>query len=136
MTRRIKLRNEQVWSVHPSFVMPYMTGFTEEVSNALLLRKYSVPYEVLARIFGRDENYWYRLETQFGRKSIVATTAKTVPVPEDLLADEHHEKINGEKIYIATTVAAGCVFGAEVSPSASTDDLTTAQHLQRGSACH
>jgi hypothetical protein len=126
MTRRIKLRNGEVWTVHPSFVLPYMSGYTAEVSNALLLRKYGVPYEVLSKIFGKDDNYWYRLELQFGRKSIVGTTVKTVPIPGDLLADEHHEKINGEKTYIATTVAEGCILGAEVSPSASMEDLKKA----------
>ena len=34
-TRRIKLRNGQAWTVHPSFVMPRMTGCTEEVAKAL-----------------------------------------------------------------------------------------------------
>jgi hypothetical protein len=53
-------------------------------------------------------------------------TVKTVPIPINLLADEHHEKINGEKTYIATTVAEGCVLGAEVSPSASKGDLQKA----------
>jgi hypothetical protein len=126
MTRRIELKNGEVWTVHPSFVMPHMTGFTEEVAKALYLRKWGVPYEALAYIFGRDENYWYRMEIQFGRKSIVGTTVKNVPIPVDLVVDEHHEKINGEKTYIATTVAEGCIFGAEVSPSASLDDLKKA----------
>jgi len=66
------------------------------------------------------------METQFGRKSIVATTIKTVKIPVDLLADEHHEKINSEKTYIATVVAEGCILGAEVSPTASQDDLQKA----------
>ena len=134
ITRRIKLRNGQVWTVHPSFVMPYMTGFTEEVSKALYLRKYGVPYEGLVYLFGRDENYWYRIETRFGHKSIVATTVKTVKIPKDLLADEHHKKINGEKTYIATTVAEGCIFGAEVSPSASGDDLKGAYSVFKDEA--
>src|SRR5215469_17070480 len=47
LTRRIKLRNRQVWTVHPSFVMPRMTGFTAEVARALHFRKYGVPYEAL-----------------------------------------------------------------------------------------
>jgi len=126
LTRRIELRNGQVWTLHPSFVMPYMTGATEAIAKALSLRKYGVPYEALVYVFGKDENYWYRMETQFGRKSIVATTVKTVEIPKDLLADEHHTKINGKKAYIATTVAEGCVFGAEISSSASTEDLKEA----------
>jgi hypothetical protein len=126
MTRRIKLKKGAVWTVHPSFVMPYMTGCTEAIAKALFLRKYGVPYEALTYVFGRDDNYWYRMETQFGRKSIVATTVKTAGIPQDLLADEHLEKINSKKVYIATTVAAGCVFGAEISSTASTEDLKNA----------
>jgi hypothetical protein len=123
MTRRIKLRNGEVWTVHPGFVMPYMTGYTEEVAKALYLRKYGVPYEALSYVFGRDDNYWYRLETQFGRKSIVATTVKAVGIPVDLLADEHHSKINGDKVAIATTVTHGVVLGAEVCPGFTKDEL-------------
>ena len=134
MVRRIKLSHGQVCTVQPSFVMPYMTGFTAEVSKALHLRKYGVPYEALTYVFGKDDNYWYRLEVQFGRKSIVATTVKTVEIPKDLLADEHHEKINGEKTYIATTVGEGCVFGAEISPTASGDDLKKAYDVFKNEA--
>jgi hypothetical protein len=100
-----------------------MTGFTQEVSNALFLRKWGVPYEALTHVSGKDDHYWYRMEIQFGRKSIVGTTIKTVPIPADLLADEHHEKINGDKIYLATTGGAGVVLGAEAVSSASTEDL-------------
>jgi hypothetical protein len=123
LTRRIKLRNGQVWTVHPSFVMPRMTGYTQEVALALYLRKFGVPYEALAYVFGKDANYWYRAETQFGRKSIVATTVKTVPIPQDLLADEHHTWVKGEKVAIATTVAQGVVFGSEIVPGFSKDEL-------------
>lgn len=133
-TRRIKLKNGQVWTLHPSFVMPYMTGYTDEIAKPLFLRKYGVPYEALVYVFGRDENYWYRMETQFGRKSIVATTVKTVEIPQDLLADEHHSTINGKKTYIATTVAKGCAFGAEIAPSASTDDLEKAYGVFKSEA--
>jgi len=134
VTRRIKLRNGQVWTVHPGFVMPHMTGYTEEVAKGLYLRKFGVPYEALTYVFGKDDNYWYRVETRFGRKNIVATTVKTAKIPVNLLADEHHEKANGEKIYIATTVARGVVLGAEISASASKDDLQQAYGIFKGEA--
>ena len=124
----------RAWRVHPSFVMPYMTGSTDEAAKALYLRQWGIPYEGLVYVFGRDPNYWYRMETQFGRKSIVATTVKTAEIPVDLLADEHHEKINSEKVYIATTVAVGCVFGAEISPTASTEDLKNAYGVFKNEA--
>ena len=123
MTRRIKWRNGQAWTVHPGFIMPSMTGYTEDVAKALYLRKYGVPYDGLVYVFGKDENYWYRIETRFGNKNIVATTVKTVEIPKDVLADEHHSWMNGDKIAIATTVTHGVVLGAEVCPGFSKEEL-------------
>jgi len=126
MTRRIELNKgekDEAWSVLPSFMMPYMTGYTEEVARALYLRKWGIPYEGLVYVFGRDENYWYRMETRFGRLNIVATTVKTAEIPVDLLADEHHSKINGDKVAIATTVTNGVVLGAEVCSGFTKDEL-------------
>ena len=122
--RRIVLRGGEAYSVRPSFVMPGMTAKTDDVQHALFLRKWGVPYWALARIFGRNATFWYRLELTFGRNSIVGSTVKTAPIPRDLLADEHHQKQCGEKVYIATTVGSGCVLGAELCETASTEDLT------------
>jgi len=47
-------------------------------------------------------------------------------LPEDILADEKHTYLNGEKAYIATTVADDCVLGASVSLSADATGLTEA----------
>ena len=47
-------------------------------------------------------------------------------LPEHLLADEKHALLNGDKVYIATTVAADCVLGASVSLTADADGLTQA----------
>ena len=57
--------------------------------------------------------YWYRLECGLGRFSVVGTTVRQAELPEHLLADEHHQTLDGQKVYIATTVGAGCVLGAE-----------------------
>ena len=122
--RRIKIGDE-VFSVCPSFVMPYMTGFTKDVENALLLRGVGVPYWILTHIFGRNDMYWYRMEMAFGRQSIVGTTVKRPErLPKDLLADEKHTSRDGEKAYVATTVGENCVLGASVCSSAGTVSLT------------
>jgi hypothetical protein len=47
-------------------------------------------------------------------------------IPERLLADEHHQTRDGEKNYIATTVAKDCCLGAELAANASADDLEKA----------
>jgi len=121
--RRITLRNGEHYSVRPSFVLPSMTGYTADVADALFLAKW-VPLWALEQVYHIDSSKLYRIINTIGRNSIVGTTIKTANIPTHLLADEHYEKCCGEKVYIATTVAEGCVFGAEVCPSASSEDLT------------
>jgi len=46
--RRIKLCSDQeVFTVRPSFVMSYMTGYADDVEKALFLRKWAVPYDAV-----------------------------------------------------------------------------------------
>lgn len=124
--RRIVLNDGRSYSVRPSFLMPYMTARTKEVEGPLFLRKFGVPFWALARVFGHSPMYWYRIECGLGRFSVVGTTVRQAALPEHLLADEHHQTLNGEKVYLATTVAAGCVLGAEPATTAGTDDLKDA----------
>ena len=131
--RRIKMKEkdekgkQQVFTIAPSFVMPYMTGYTDDVENALFLRRFGVPYWALTHVFGRNDMYWERLEESLGRNSIVGTTVKDPDkLPEDLLADEKHTRLNGEKAYIATTVGADCVLGASMSLQADETNLKEA----------
>lgn len=132
--RRIALRNGRSYSIRPSFLMPYMTAWTEEVEDPLFLRKFGVPFWALARVFDRDPMYWYRLEMGLGRNSLVGTTVRTAELPEHLLADEHHTKRNGEKNYIATTSGDGCMLGAALSERAGTEDLAEAYGVFRAEA--
>ena len=75
LCRRIRLEPGQaVFAIAPAFVMPYMTGRTHEVDNALFLMRFHVPCWAIAHVFGRDAMYWYRLEQGLGRFSIVGTT--------------------------------------------------------------
>jgi hypothetical protein len=130
--RRIKVKakdgnGSDVFTIRPSFVMPYMIGYTDDVEKTLFLRRWGVPYWALAYVFGRNEQYWYRIDNHIGRNSVVGTTVKNPDdLPEDLLADEKHTRFNGQKMYIATTVANDCVLGASVSLNAGTEGLTEA----------
>ena len=124
--RRIRLRDGTSWSIRPSFVMPGMVALTDEMKHPLFLRKFGVPFWALAWVFGRNHMFWYRAELSLGRFSLVGSTVRRVDIPLDLLADEHHSKNAGEKRFVATTVAEGCVVGASVATSASTEDLTKA----------
>jgi hypothetical protein len=126
--RRIRLlETAEVYQLRPEFVMPYMVGRTDEVEKGLYLRRYGVPFDALAYVFGRDASYWYRLYQSLGRFSIVGTTVKDAQkLPVHLVADEKHSWLLGERIYIPTTVAAGCILGVDATASADT------QALQKG----
>jgi hypothetical protein len=125
--RRIECKaTSESFTVRPSFVMPYMTAFTDDVADALFLRRFGVPYWALAHVFGKDSSYWYRLELGLARNSIVGTTVRQDDIPDNLLADEHHQSRAGEKIYIATVVAEGCCLGASVVDTADETALTEA----------
>lgn len=117
----------QVYTITPSFVLPYMTGYADDVEKALYLRRYGVPFSALTYVFGRNDMYWQRLVAHFGRNDIVGTTIKDPKqLPKDLLADEKHARWNGHKAYIATTVGADCVLGASMTLAANEEQLTTA----------
>ena len=126
--RRLQLRaSGEVFTIAPAFVMPYMTAPVAEVEKALFLMRFHVPCWALAYVFGRDAMYWYRLEQGLGRFTVVGTTVKTPAcLPQDLVADEKHSWLEGEKIYIATTAGEGCILGASVTDSASEAALTQA----------
>jgi hypothetical protein len=131
--RRIRLKVPDKSGRRPAFaiasseVMPYMTGYTDEVEKALFLRRFTVPFWALTYVFGGNDSYWYRLSSHLGRAEIVGTTVKEAnKLPEHLLADEKHIRFNGHKAYIATTVGADCILGASVALNADEAALTEA----------
>ena len=128
LTRRLRLMaTGQLYQVRPSFLMLSMTARTEMVERGLYLRQWGVPFDALAYLFGRDAMFWYRAEVALGRPSLVGTTIKCPEkLPEHLLADEKHTWLEGHKRYLSTTVAGGCLRGASVTPSASTEALEAA----------
>ncbi|WP_246556330.1 hypothetical protein [Desulfonema magnum] len=126
MIRRIEISGI-AHTIRPSFVMPYMTGMTDDAEKGLFLRKFSVPFWGIAHLFGRGPMYWERMEQSLGRNSIVGTTVKDPgKLPEHVVADEKHTRIGGEKAFVATTVAKECVLGASVTDSACEDSLKKA----------
>jgi hypothetical protein len=132
--RRIEVANI-AYTVRPSFVMPYMVGLVEDIEKPLFLRKFSVPFWGLAYVFGRDPMYWYRIECSLGRNSIVGTTINDPDqLPQHLIGDEKHSWILGEKVYIATTVSEGCIFGASVAQDAGEASLIQAYGVFKGEA--
>jgi hypothetical protein len=117
----------QIFRVIPSFILPYRVGYTDDVEKALFLRRFGVPFWALTYVFGRNDLYWQRLVAQLGRNDLVGTTVKDPDkLPDHLLADEKHTRLNGHKAYIATTVAQGCVLGASLALAAHEEQLTEA----------
>ena len=118
--RRLRLQ-------HPAVVPHALPDGTDRgVEGPLFLRKFGVPFWALARVFGDDPMFWYRLECGLGRFSVVGTTVRNAGLPEHLLADEHHQPLDGQKVYIATTVGFGCCLGAEPAEAAGTEKLKVA----------
>lgn len=128
--RRVRCKaTGESFSVRPSFVLPYMTGLSDEVQAPLFLRAFGVPFWALARVFGRGPMYWYRLEVSLGSNSVVGTTVRQGALPDHLLADEHHQTRDGVKNYIATTVGEGCCLGAALAPTAGFENLQAAYEV-------
>ncbi len=124
--RKIMFANN-IYQIQPSFVFPYMRGQSKDIDKALFLLKFGVPFWALAFVFGRNAMYWYRIYLHLGNFSLVGTTIKKEDkLPEHILADEEHIYVKGEREYIATTVASGCILGAEVCKSAGQTGLTKA----------
>ncbi|MEA3344476.1 MAG: hypothetical protein U9Q16_02250 [Patescibacteria group bacterium] len=122
--RRITI-NDISYTIRPSFAMPYMTAFADDVEKPLFLRKFNIPFWAIAHVFGKDAMYWYRLENHIGRNSVVGTTIKKPELlPEHIVADEKHSRIKGEKCYIATTAAFDCILGVSIAKNASEISLT------------
>lgn len=132
--RRVALRDGQRFTIRPSFVMPYMTARTEDVQNPLFLRKFGVPFWALAHVFGRNPMFWFRQECHLGNFSIVGTTVRQAEIPEHLVADEHHQTCDGDKVFLATTVGGGCCLGVGMAATAGTDDLAGAYQVFRDEA--
>ena len=125
-----RLRLEQggaVCTVAPAFVMPSMSGRTDDVDKAVFLMRCHVPCWAIVEVFGRDPRYGYRFEQGLGRFSVVGTTVKQADrLSTDLVADEKHRWLKGERVYIATTTGQECMLGASVAKSAGQADVQTA----------
>jgi len=127
--RRIEIAGI-AYTIRPSFVMPYMTGLTDEIEKAIFLRKFNVPFWALSYAFGKDPSYWYRIEQSLGRNSIVGTTIRNPDaLPQHLAADEKHSWISGNKVYIATTVGNECILGASIATDVSDNALKEAYQV-------
>ncbi len=124
--RRILIQKES-YLIHPCYVMPYLRGYTQEVSKGLFLRRHNLPYHAVSTAEGRNDMYWYRAELSLGSYSVVGTTIKSLDkLPLHIAIDEHHDELRGKKVYIATTVGHDCILGAQVCASVGAQELAQA----------
>jgi hypothetical protein len=116
VVRRIKLKaNGVVFTLRPSFVLPYGVARTAEVEKALYLRQFGVPFTALAYVFGHDAMFWYRVYLQLGQVNLVGATVKDeTRMPVDLVADEKITWVQGAEVSVPTTVGGGCFLGVSV----------------------
>src|SRR5713101_9850884 len=126
--RRLKLKaSDEVFTLRPSFVMPYLSARTDEVEKALFLRQWGVPFAALAYVFGRDAMFWYRAWLSFGRPHLAGTTVKhAATMPQDLVAAEKSTWLAGAEVVVPTTVGGGCVLGIRVAEQTDSDSLKDA----------
>jgi hypothetical protein len=96
----------------------------------LLLASFGVPCWVLARGFGHSDMFWQRQLERLGRNSLVGTTVRdSTRLPEHLAADEHHVDWAGQKGYVATVAAEGCLLGLALTKGADEEHLTEAYRV-------
>jgi len=123
--RRIKLKqNGEVFTIRPSFILPYCVARTDEVEKAFYLRLWGVPFAALAYVFGRNAMFWYRAWLALGRPNLVGATAKSEAVmPSDLIVDEKITWVAGQEVSVPTTASGGCFLGITVSERDNTEGL-------------
>ena len=125
--RKVRLLGRRAYHLRPSFVMSYMAGTVDELAHPLLLASYGVPVWLLTVVFGHSDMFWYRQLERLGRNSLVGTTVRDpARLPQHLAADEHHVDWAGEKGFVATTAAEGCVLGVGLTKAADDKHLTAA----------
>ena len=123
--RRITLiTTGAVFTLRPSFVMPYMIARPDAVEKALSLRQWGGPFDALASVCGREALCWYRAWLACGRPSLVGTTVKDPhQVPRALVADEQLTQVAKQQVYVPTTIGGGCFLGVSVVEAADTVTL-------------
>lgn len=89
--RRFKLRaNQEVYTICLLYVLPYMTGYTDDVEKGLFLLSFDLPYGDRPGFWSQRHVFRERLAERLGHNSLVGSTVRQPEtLPEHLLADEN-----------------------------------------------
>lgn len=113
--RRIEITGRS-YTVRPSFVMPYMTAFTDDAEKALFLSKFDVPAWGTARTSGKNGPYWYRMTSNLGRFSLVGTTVRdSRKLPLHMLPMKNIRRFEVKSV-ISRQLSAADAFSAQQYP--------------------
>jgi len=124
--RRIRI-GQSVYSIEPSFVMPYFSGWVKDCKDGLLLYFRGSSLDSLVVCYGDNQQKWLNRVHHLGRFSIVGTTVKSKEkLPTDLSADEKITFLNGEEVYACVTTGNDCILGASLS--LTEDEAGLSQH--------
>jgi hypothetical protein len=121
--RRISIGKE-IYTIHPSFIMPYWSGKVADCREGILLYLRGTSLDSIVTCFGDNQQKWLDRVNHLGRFSIVGTTVKRPDLlPESLTADEKITFLNGKEIYACVTVGENCILGADISLTEDEDGL-------------
>jgi len=123
--RRLRLeQGRTVCPIAPAFVMPAMTGRTQDVDHAVFLRRLHVPRWAIAHVFGHDALSGYRLEHGLSRFSLVGTPVKPPEqCPKALVAEATQRWLQGERVDSATNRRARRSLGSVRGPVSLPESL-------------
>lgn len=119
--RRLKLKSDgRVVLLRPSCILPYCVAWTHQMQAALTLHLSGESFDAIEQALDLKCKTIERAQSRLGTLCLVGTTLKSAEkLPEHLVSDEKHTRLKGKRVYLATTVALGCILGAEVVQSAS-----------------
>jgi hypothetical protein len=121
--RRISI-GEEIYTVHPSFIMPYWSGKVADCREGILLYLRGTSLDSIVTCFGENQQKWLDRVNHLGRFSIVGTTVKSPDLlAESLTADEKITFLNGKEVYACVTVGENCILGADLSLTEDEDGL-------------
>jgi hypothetical protein len=114
--RRISFSSGNIYTIQPSYILPYWSGTTTNCKNGLLLLLRGTSLDSVVNCYGENQEKWLNRLHQIGRFSIVGTSVKNGDLlPKDLTSDEKITFWNGQEVYGCITTGNNCILGADLS---------------------